>query len=105
MIAKGYSTFKDKSVSIGWVPLLKVWLYLLNDFHEKNTLTSNLIIAKALNLTESTVKAARQALKNDIEAIVVEKKYKYTSDSEQPFSCLGSQITPTAWVTDKRQKT
>ena len=103
MIAKGYSTFESRSVSIDWVPLLKVWLYLINGFEEKRTLTTSSEIAIALNLSISTVKAARAALEKDIEAILVEKKYKFFPEEEE-FSCLGSEITPTAWVSDKRSQ-
>lgn len=102
MVAKNYANLPNKSESVGWMPLLKVWLYLIDCGKQKNIVTTNKIIAEALGLTEGTVKNARAALTNDIEAIISKRKYEYNPERYQPFLCLGSEITLTAWITDER---
>lgn len=101
MVAKNYSKLPNKSVSVDWTPLLKVWLFLLDRGNTSKTIT-NRQIAAALGMTEGTVKNARAALTNDIEAIISQKKYSYDPEQYQPYRCLGSQITVTAWITENR---
>ena len=101
MVAKNYSKMPNKSVSVDWMPLLKVWLFLL-DRGNTNDPISNRQIAAALCMTEGTVKNARAALTNDIEAIVSERKYEYIPERYQPYRCLGSEIHATAWITEVR---
>ena len=102
MVAKNYANLPNKSESVGWMPLLKVWLYLIDSSKSKNCITTNKIISEALGLSEGTVKNARAALTNDIEAIVSKRKFEYNPEQYQPFRCLGSEITVTAWITDER---
>ncbi len=101
MVAKKYSKMPNKSVSVDWMPLLKVWLFLLDRGNTAKTIT-NKQIAVALGMTEGTVKNARGALTKDIEAIISKKKYTYNSVFAQPYRCYGSQITVTVWITDNR---
>ncbi len=101
MVAKNYSKMPNKSVSVDWMPLLKVWLFLLDRGNTAKTIT-NKQIAVALGMTEGTVKNARGALTKDIEAIISKKKYSYDPAFAQPYRCYGSQITVTAWITDNR---
>ena len=101
MVAKNYSKLPNKSVSVDWTPLLKVWLFLLDRGNTSKTIT-NRQIAAALGMTEGTMKNARAALTNDIEAIIRQKKYSYDPEQYQPYRCLGSQITVTAWITENR---
>lgn len=102
MVAKNYANLPNKSESVGWLPLLKVWLYLIDCDNTKNTIVTNKSIANALGLAEGTVKNARAALTNDIEAIISKRKLKYNPDRKQPFHCIGSEITMTAWITENR---
>lgn len=95
MVAKNYSKLPNKSISVDWMPLLKVWLFLLDRGNTATTIT-NKQIAVALGMTEGTVKNARRALTKDIEAIISQKKYKSYNH------CVGSEITPTAWITENR---
>ena len=95
MVAKNYSKLPNKSVSVDWTPLLKVWLFLLDRGNSRETIT-NRQIASALGLTEGTVKNARGALTKDIEAIISKRKF------DAPQHCIGSEITLTAWITDVR---
>ncbi len=99
VFAKNYSQLPNKSVSIDWVPLLKVWLYLIDN---NSTLTTTKEIAAALGLSEGTVKNARIALEKDIEAIVSQKKFEYNSKLEHLYRCIGSEIRATAWITESR---
>lgn len=101
MVAKKYSSMPNKSESVGWMPLLKVWLFLLNRGNSRETIT-NRQIASALGLTEGTVKNARGALTKDIEAIISKKKYTYNPDLNQPYRCYGSEITVAAWISENR---
>ena len=102
MVAKNYANLPNKSETVGWMPLLKVWLYLIDWNSTENGIITNKTIADALGLSESTVKNARAALTNDLEAIVSKKKYSYNPERDQPYLCLGSEITVTAWITDIR---
>lgn len=95
MVAKNYSEMPNKSESVGWMPLLKVWLFLLDRGNTQKPIT-NKQIADALDLSEGTVKNARGALSKDIEAIISQKKYKSYNH------CVGSEITTTAWITETR---
>ena len=81
---------------------MKVWLYSIDCGKSKYTVTTNKIIAEALGLSEGTVKNARAALTNDIEAIISKKRVDYNPERYQPFHCIGSEITVTAWITDNR---
>ena len=101
MVAKNYSNMQNKSESVGWMPLLKVWLFLLDRGNTSKTIT-NRQIAESLGLSEGTVKNARGALTKDIEAIISTKKYTCNPDLNQPYRCYGSQITVTAWINDNR---
>lgn len=102
MVAKNYANLPGKTESVGWTPLLKVWLFLIDFGKKKNAITTNKNIAEALGLSEGTVKNARAALTNDIEAIISKRKFNYNSECYQPYHCVGSQIQATAWITDKR---
>ena len=103
MVAKNYSKMPNKSVSVDWMPLLKVWLFLLDrDTQKTKEPISNKKIAEALSMSEGTVKNARGALTKDIQAIISKKKYAFNPDLYQPYRCLGSEITVTAWITDNR---
>lgn len=95
MVAKNYSSMPNKSESVGWMPLLKVWLFLLDRGNTQKPIT-NKQIADALGLSEGTVKNARGALTKDIEAIISQKKYSNYNH------CIGSEITTTAWITENR---
>ena len=95
MVAKNYSSMPNKSESVGWMPLLKVWLFLLDRGNTQKLIT-NKQIADALDLSEGTVKNARGALTKDIEAIISKRKF------DGPKHCIGSEITPAAWITDNR---
>ena len=95
MVAKNYSKLPNKCVSVDWMPLLKVWLFLLDRGSTAKTITSKQIAA-ALGMTEGTVKNARRALTKDIEAIISQKKYKGYNH------CIGSEIIPTAWINENR---
>lgn len=102
MVAKNYANLPGKTESVGWMPLLKVWLYLIDFGKKKNAVTTNKSIAEALGLSEGTVKNARAALTNDIEAIISKRKFEYNPECYQPYRCVGSQIEVTAWITDNR---
>ena len=102
MVAKNYANLPNKSGNVGWTPLLKVWLYLIDCNSTRNNLLTNRIIANALGLTEGTVKNARAALTNDIEAIISKRKFEYNPERYQSYHCLGSEITTTAWITENR---
>lgn len=95
MVAKNYSEMPNKSESVGWMPLLKVWLFLLDRGNTQTPIT-NKKISDALGLSEGTVKNARGALTKDIEAIISKKKF------DAPKHCIGSEITPAAWITENR---
>ena len=101
MVAKNYSHLPDKSESVSWMVLLKVWLFLIDRGSTQEPIT-NKQIGEALGIAEGTVKNARSALQKDIKAIVSQKKYLYDAEKYQPFRCLGSEITLTAWITDNR---
>ena len=101
MVAKNYSQMPNKSESVDWEKLLRVWLFLLDRGNTGMTITSQQI-ADAIGMSKGTVDNARGALTKDIEAIISEKKYKYYPDLAQPYRCYGSQITATAWITENR---
>ena len=105
MVAKNYAALPNKTESIAWDKLLKVWLFLLDRNNQPNKAKATITtkqIAEALGMTEGTVKNARAALTNDIEAIISKTKYSYNPEQYQPYRCLGSEITVTAWITDNR---
>ena len=101
MIAKNYAQMPNKSVSVGWEPLLKVWLFLLDRGKSIAPIT-NRAIADALNLSEGTVKHARAALTNDIEAMISKRKTVFDPEKPNPFQCVGCEITVSAIITDVR---
>ena len=101
MVVKDYSAMSNKSESVDWEKVLRVWLFLLDRGNTSQTIT-NQQIADAIGMTKGTVDNARGALTKDIEAIISKKKYKYLAEAAQPFRCYGSQITTTAWITDVR---
>ena len=100
MVATHYKNMPNRSESVGWESLLKVWLFLI-DWNNKGIITNRQIAAK-LKMREGTVKNARSALTKDIEAIVSKRKYSYDPDEYYPFRCLGSEIQPTAWIAEIR---
>ena len=95
MVVKDYSKMSNKSESVSWMVLLKVWLFLIDRSPTSKTIT-NQQIADALNLKKGTVDNARGALTKDIEAIISQKKYKGYNH------CIGSEIIPTAWIAENR---
>lgn len=101
MVAKNYAKMPNKSVSVGWEPLLKVWLFLL-DRGKSTAPITNRAIAEALNLSEGTVKHARAALTNDIEAIISKRKTVFDPEKPNLFQCVGCEITVSAIITDVR---
>ncbi len=101
MVAANYKNLPNKNESVDWEPLLKVWLFLI-DRGNTHALITNQTIGEALGIKEGTVKNARSALQKDIGAIISEKKYDFNPDLNQPYRCLGSEITVTAWITDSR---
>ena len=102
-VAMHYADMPNKSESVSWMNLLKVWLFLLDrDTQKTKEPISNKKIAEALSMSEGTVKNARGALTKDIQAIISKKKYAFNPDLYQPYRCLGSEITVTAWITDNR---
>lgn len=96
MIAKNYSNLPDKSESVSWENLLKVWLFVLSYWNPDCPPVTDLVIADALHMSPGTVRSARRALQNDIDAIICKKVF-YSR-----ICCRGSIITPSAFVTDNR---
>ena len=60
MVARNYSQMPNKSESISWEKLLKVWLFLL-DRGNNDTPITNTNIAAVLGMKGGTVKNARAA--------------------------------------------
>ena len=100
MVARNYSQMPNKSESISWEKLLKVWLFLL-DRGNNDTPITNTNIAAVLGMKEGTVKNARAALLKDIQAIVAEKKYSEGPFNNSPWRCAGTVITATAWISSE----
>ncbi len=96
MVAKNYKNMPDKSESVDWEILLRVWLFLLDRGNGLDDPITNNDIADVLGMTVGSVKNARSALTKDIQAIVTKKKYVGHNH------CVGSEITVTAWITDNR---
>lgn len=96
MVAANYKKMPSKSESVDWEKLLRVWLFLLDRGNGFDDPITNVDIGKALGMTEGTVKNARSALTKDIQAIVTKKKYVGRNH------CIGSEITPSAVITDYR---
>ncbi len=90
----------NKSESVSWEKLLKVWLFLLDRGNDITPITSA-AIAAALKMKEGTVKNARAALLKDIQAIVAEKKYCEGPFNNLPWKCAGTVITATAWISSE----
>ena len=101
MVVKNYSEMPNKSESVDWEKVLRVWLFLLDRGNTSKTIT-NQQIADAIGMSKGTVDNARGALTKDIEAIISTKKYTYNPDLNQPYRCYGSQITVTAWINENR---
>jgi len=97
MVAKNYAQIPNKSVSVGWEPLLKVWLFLLDRKDNTQPIT-NQAIADALRLTPNVVKNARAALVHDIEAIISKRKF----NPRKHLHCIGCEITVSAIIADAR---
>lgn len=104
LVATNYKNLPDRTESVDWEKLLKVWLFLI-DRGITNEPITNKKIGKAIGMTEGTVKNARSALEKDIRAIICRKKYDFDPELYQPYRCLGSEITVTAWITDNRPAT
>ena len=100
LVAKNYSQMLNKSESVSWEKLLKVWLFLLDRGNDTTPITST-AIAAALKMKEGTVKNARAALLKDIQAIVAEKKYIEGPFNNSPWKCAGTVITATAWISSE----
>ena len=96
MIAKNYSQMENKSFNVGWVPLLKVWLFLLDYNANGGTIIKDEIIANALGLSKDTVKHAREALSTDIKAILSRRRARKID--EKHFESLGSEVITLAWL-------
>ncbi len=93
MIARNYSEMPNKSETVGWITLLKVWLFLIG--RRNDEIITNTEIADALLISEKTVSRARVALETDIKSIIAKKKYYYGS-----WICKGSIINALAWLPD-----
>lgn len=96
MIAKNYANLPDKSESVSWENLLKVWLFLLDYCNPQSLPVTNMEISEKLGMAPGTVRSARRALENDIEAIKSKKRFLCRT------WCVGSDITPSAIITDDR---
>ena len=96
MVAANYKKMPNKSESIGWDKLLRVWLFLLDRGNGFDDPITDKDIGKALGMKDGTVTTARNALRKDILAITVKKKYVGRNH------CVGSEITPSAVITDYR---
>ena len=96
MVAANYKKMPNKSESVGWDNLLRVWLFLLDRGNGFDDPVTDKDIGEALGMKDGTVTNARNALRKDIQAITVKKKYVGHNH------CVGSEITPTAWITDNR---
>ena len=101
MVAKNYAQIPNKSVSVGWEPLLKVWLFLFDRKDNTQPIT-NQAIADALRLTPNVVKNARAALVHDIEAIISKRKTVFDPEKPNLFQCVGCEITASAIIADAR---
>ena len=91
-IAKNY---KSEENSISWMNLLKVWLYLIDN---KQEVIKTSAVALELGLSKDSVKRAKKALEQDMNAIISKKKAKISENGW--YCCLGSSITLNAWVDD-----
>lgn len=96
MIAKNYADQPDKSESVSWENLLKVWLFILSYWNPNCLPVTDADIAEALHMTATTVRSARRALQDDLDAINSKKIYF------SRICCRGSIHTPSAFVTDNR---
>lgn len=101
--ATNYKKQADKSESVDWSVILKVWLYLISRGNT-NAITTDQEISNELGIKKGTVTNARNALKNDIRAIICKKRYSFDPEQYQPYYCLGSEITVKAWLTDDREE-
>ena len=91
MVAANYKNMPNKSKSVDWEKLLRVWLFLLDRGNGFDDPITDKDIGKALGMKDGTVTNARNALRKDIQAITVKKKYA------GPNHCIGSEITPSAF--------
>ena len=100
-IAKEYPTVKNKSVSVSWEKLLRVWLFFLDDENARRPFVTNREISAEIGMTVGTVKNARSALTKDIRAIMSTRLFEHCGDDL--FKCIGSKDEPLAWVENPRQ--
>ena len=99
-IAKNYPSWENKSASISWENLLRVWLYFLDEKNARKPIVTNQEVASEINMKVGTVKNARSALTRDIHAIISQKLYeKHNGDY---YRCIGAQVTPLAWIENSR---
>ena len=101
--ATNYKNQADKSESVDWSVILKVWLYLISRGNT-NAITTDQKISEELGIAKGTVTNARNALKKDIRAIICKKRYSFDPKQYQPYRCLGSEITVKAWFADDREE-
>ena len=100
-IAREYPTVKNKSVSISWEKLLRVWLFFLDDENARRPSVTNREISAEIGMTVGTVTNARSALTKDIRAIMSTRLCKYCGDDL--FKCIGAKVEPLAWAENLRQ--
>ena len=75
--------------------LLKVWLYLIDN---KQEVIKTSEIAEELGLSKDSIKRAKKALEQDMNAIISKKKAIIAENGW--YCCQGSSITLNAWVDD-----
>ena len=93
-IAKRHRS-SNTNVSVSWMNLLKVWLFLIDN---KKEIITNCKIAETLNVSISTVKNAKHILLNELSAICSKRITKKSADGA--YRCLGSTIDVKAWLDD-----
>ncbi len=98
MVARNYSQMPDRSQSVNWIKMLKVWLYLIARGNTNRPITDS-AMSKRLGMSAKSVKNAREALQSDLEAIH-SSRVEYIRDpfSENEWICLGRLINVSAWL-------
>ena len=84
---------KSKSESVAWEQVLKTYLYC--SFIGSEVITTNAEISIALNVSESVINSAKNVLKNEFGAIVVEVINVRESDTR--IRTIGHKIKCSAW--------